>query len=174
MKSSVISHLEIEELQEQATQFLQFTDALFANASTVTSLGLLRHPLTIWEWRPSPSRSDYVRHATRCWVRFDWIDLSLGARSIEDRTRIWLRLDLSMSEDLLSKYGFTVLYVTTQFYFNEAFQIHKSDATLREPETMLPVWFIHIFVSGISYIEQYGIEEFNDCLRCNSVLQRHY
>lgn len=43
----VISHLEIEELQEQATQFLQFTDALFANASTVTSLGLLRHPLTI-------------------------------------------------------------------------------------------------------------------------------
>lgn len=38
-------HLEIEELQKEAIQLVQFQNAPFANASTVTSLGLLRHPL---------------------------------------------------------------------------------------------------------------------------------
>jgi len=38
-------HLEMEELQDHAIQMLQFQNAPFANANTVTSLGLLHQPL---------------------------------------------------------------------------------------------------------------------------------
>lgn len=40
----ITGHLEIEELQEQVIQLLQFQNAPCANAITMTSLGLLRHP----------------------------------------------------------------------------------------------------------------------------------
>jgi len=66
----ITGQLEIEGLQEQSIQVVQFQNAPFANAVTVTSLGLLRYPLQ-FENGAIVHQEVIIRHATRGRVGFD-------------------------------------------------------------------------------------------------------
>lgn len=160
----ITGHLELEELQEQAIQFLQFQNAPFANAITMTSLGLLRHPLQFENG--AIVHQEVMLSVMQQDAESDLIELvyRLALEAWKTGHAYDLGEYLSMPDGLLSKYGFAALYVTTPFYFEESFQVHKGDAAFGEPETVLPVWFVPIFASEVAYIEQYGTEEFNEML----------
>lgn len=157
-------HLEIEELQEQAIQLVQFQNAPFANAVTVTSLGLSRHPLQFENG--SIVYQEVMLSVMQRDAESDLIELAyrLTLEALKTGHAYDLGEYLPMPDGLLSKYGFAGLYVTTPFYFEESFQVHKGDAASGEPETVLPAWFVPIFASEVAYIEQYGVDEFNDML----------
>lgn len=160
----ITGHLEIEELQEQAIQLVQFQNAPFANASTVTSLGLSCHPLQFENG--AVVHQEVMLSVMQQDAEPDLIELvyRLTLEALKTGHAYDLGEYLPMPDGLLSKYGFAALYVTTPFYFEESFHVHRGDAAFGEPETVLPVWFVPIFASEVAYIEQYGVEEFNDCL----------
>lgn len=160
----ITGHLELEELQEQAIQLLQFQNAPFANAITMTSLGLLRHPLQFENG--AIVHQEVILSVMQQDAESDLIELvyRLALEAWKTGHAYDLGEYLPMPDGLLSKYGFAALYVTTPFYFEESFQVHKGDAAFGEPETVLPVWFVPIFASEVAYIEQYGTEEFNEML----------
>ncbi|MGI1805453.1 hypothetical protein ACRPK8_06910 [Exiguobacterium sp. TDN 0502] len=157
-------HLEIEELQDHAIQLLQFQNVLFANAITVTSLGLLHHPLQFENG--AIVHQEVMLSVMQQDAESDLIELiyRLTLEALKTGHAYDLGEYLPIPDGLLSKYGFAALYVTTPFYFKESFQVYKGNAAFGEPETVLPVWFVPIFASEVAYIEQYGIEEFNEIL----------
>lgn len=160
----MMGHLEIEELQKEAIQLVQFQNAPFANASTVTSLGLLRNPLRFDN--SAIVHQEVMLSVMQQDAESDLVELvyRLTLEALKTGHAYDLGEYLPMPDGLLSKYGFAALYVTTPFYFEESFQVHKGDAASGEPETVLPVWFVPIFASEVAYIEQYGVDEFNDML----------
>lgn len=157
-------HLEIEELQEQAIQLVQFQNAPFANAVTVTSLGLLRYPLQFENG--AIVHQEVMLSVMQPEAESDLIELAhrLTLEALKTGHAYDLGEYFPRPDGLLSKYGFAALYVTTPFYFGESFQVYKGNAAFGEPETALPVWFVPIFASEVAYIEQYGTEEFNEML----------
>ncbi|QZY88114.1 suppressor of fused domain protein [Exiguobacterium acetylicum] len=157
-------HLEMEELQDHAIQMLQFQNAPFANANTVTSLGLLHHPLQFENG--SVVHQEVMLSVMQQDAESDLIELiyRLTLEALKTGHAYDLGEYLPMPVGLLSKYDFAALYVTTPFYFEESFQVYKGNAAFGEPETVLPVWFVPIFASEVAYIEQYGTEEFNEML----------
>ncbi|MCT4780588.1 suppressor of fused domain protein [Exiguobacterium soli] len=54
--------------------------------------------------------------------------------------------------------------MTAPFYFDETFFVHTVDASFEEPDHVLPVWFVPIFESEADYLEQQGIEAFEEKL----------
>ncbi|WP_214804728.1 suppressor of fused domain protein [Exiguobacterium sp. s46] len=157
-------HLEMEELQDHAIQMLQFQNAPFANANTVTSLGLLHHPLQFENG--AVVHQEVMLSVMQQDAESDLIELiyRLTLEALKTGHAYDLGEYLPMPVGLLSKYDFAALYVTTPFYFEESFQVYKGNAAFGEPETVLPVWFVPIFASEVAYIEKYGTEEFNEML----------
>ncbi|WP_313491356.1 suppressor of fused domain protein [Exiguobacterium sp.] len=157
-------YLEIEELQNHAIQLVQFQNAPFANANTVTSLGLLRYPLQFENG--AVIHQEVMLSVMQQEAESDMIELvyRLTLEALKTGHAYDLGEYLPMPDGLLSKYGFAALYVTTPFYFEESFQVYKGNATFGEPETVLPVWFVPIFTSEVAYIKQYGAEKFNEML----------
>lgn len=160
----ITGHLEMEELKEQAIQLVQFQNAPFTNACTVTSLGLLRYPLQFENG--AVVHQEVMLSVMQPDAESDLIELvyRLTLEALKTGHAYDLGEYLPMPDRLLSKYGFAALYVTTPFYFEESFQVYKGNAAFGEPETALPVWFVPIFASEVAYIEQYGTEEFNEMM----------
>ncbi|WP_029341476.1 suppressor of fused domain protein [Exiguobacterium acetylicum] len=157
-------HLEMEELQDHAIQLLQFQNAPFANANTVTSLGLLHHPLQFENG--AIVHQEVMISVMQPDAESDLIELvyRLTLEALKTGHAYDLGEYLPMPDGLLSKYGFAALYVTIPFYFEESFQVYKGNAAFGEPEAALPVWFVPIFASEVAYIGQYGTEEFNEMM----------
>ncbi|KQS18642.1 hypothetical protein ASF99_01760 [Exiguobacterium sp. Leaf187] len=155
----ITGHLEIEELQDHAIQLLQFQNAPFANANTVTSLGLLHHPLQFENG--AVVHQEVMLSVMQQEAESDLIELiyRLTLEALKTGHAYDLGDYLPMPDGLLSKYDFAALYVATPFYFEESFQVYKGNAAFGEPETVLPVWFVPIYASEVAYIEQYGAEK---------------
>ncbi|KOP29148.1 hypothetical protein ADM98_09590 [Exiguobacterium sp. BMC-KP] len=160
----ITGHLEMEELQEQAIQLVQFQNAPFTNARMVTSLGLLRYPLQFENG--AVVHQEVMLSFMQQEAESDMIELlhRLTLEALKTGHAYDLGEYLPMPNGLLSKYGFAALYVTTPFYFEESFQVYKGNSAFGEPGTVLPVWFVPIFASEVAYIEQYGVDEFNELL----------
>ncbi|MCY1691436.1 suppressor of fused domain protein [Exiguobacterium sp. SL14] len=160
----ITGHLEMEELKEQAIQLVQFQNAPFTNASMVTSLGLLRYPLQFENG--AIVHQEVMISVMQPDAESDLIELvyRLTLEALKTGHAYDLGEYLPMPDGLLSKYGFAALYVTTPFYFGESFQVHKGNARSGNQRRCYLVWFVPIFASEVAYIEQYGIDEFDEML----------
>jgi len=149
---------------EENIQFLKFEIAPINATYTATSLGLLWHSLQFEDGRIA--HQEVMMSVKQPEAEEDVIELlwRLTTHALETGQAFDLGEFYSMPETVFGQYGFTGVYVTAPFYFDETFFVHTGDASFEEPDHVLPVWFVPIFKSEADYLEQQGIEAFEEKL----------
>lgn len=156
--------LELEDMMEENIQFLKFENAPIDNTYTATSLGLLWNSLQFEDGRIA--HQEVMMSVKQPEAEEDVIELlvQLTTHALETGQAFDLGEFYGMPETVFGQYGFAGVYVTAPFYFDETFFVHTGDASFEEPDHVLPVWFVPIFESEADYLEQQGIEAFEEKL----------
>lgn len=156
--------LELEDMMQENIQFLKFENAPTDNTYTATSLGLLWNSLQFEDGRIA--HQEVMMSVKQPEAEEDVIELlwRLTTHALETGQAFELGEFYSMPETVFGQYGFAGVYVTAPFYFDESFFIHHGDASFDEPEHVLPVWFVPIFESEADYLEQQGMDAFDEIM----------
>ncbi|WP_026828562.1 suppressor of fused domain protein [Exiguobacterium artemiae] len=156
--------LELEDMMEENIQFLKFENAPIDNTYTATTLGLLWRPLQFEEERFY--HQELMMSVKQPEAEEDVIELlwRLTTHALETGQTFELGEFYSMPKTVFGQYGFAGVYVTAPFYFDESFFIHRGDTEFDEPEHVLPVWFVPIFESEADYLEQHGVDAFDEII----------